>query len=1360
MNSVPLPVGTIRNAFNKLKRMVDLDLNIQQGDAARLNDRAQHCISLLALVNQHANLFDHEERATITSSLDNMISHLEDAAHRSADPPDAPFFPTTSITRTGKPGRPRIDIDPNLLSVAYELRGPAHLADVFGVHPRTVRRRILEQGLAEPGEPVYIDYEQPDGTIARVYRSSTGASSSITDDELDTTVLYILEAFPGFGRRMIDGHLKFLGHHIPRSRIEASYTRVHGAPATGFGPRFVVAIQVSSNNTARTVLDVFIDAIETHGIPSRVRADYGTENLLVAALMESLKGLERGSYIWGRSVHNVRIERLWRDITLGFGQKWKQFFEHLEVHHNLNHNLNAHIWLLHHLFSDDLNEDANAWAEAWNSHVLSIRGERQRSPKDMFVFGMMEHGMHGVGGYTGNIDDKDLSPEELQEYGIDWTDYEDSNIQTHLDANNCTDELGHNPFLAHQPRHLSHVPVDTPECPFASDDDICGRLGCGRPWLLHDALTVSPSSITPILPVLPPLSISDPVSAWEPRAEHVNAESSGGSTNDRRVQHSRRAGLGRATAPAFGGSATLTGTSQRVSTQRAMGHRSYPPSSQATSSTQSAATIQNFRAGQQTMTVGGISKQTFLILLLPYIADSLLYTGDHLPEMPEIRLFSRSFPQLIEALTFFHLALEVTITARPDEQVWQVIHREIVQHAINRHFHFPSYELDVNKPLNWYSDSPFVLLKPGHKNTRYGKKVVEIQNNTFAMTLANLDRRIVDKSFKNHPDRSGVNILFYTSRTLMQGPIDATNLAHPCFISRVVEYLQLVKGFESPDPVPAASCTSDSSMPSTPSEPSILLPPLSNPNMATPQLLTRDSSSPEAESLRRSSRLARPRVQAQHRIAIDVDSEDDLPHLPINTILYSTAPIWQSSVTRAMNASHPEATTALSLVAATEGDAALALVQRIVAHHANTNSDTIQYPAGVEFTAFSFQDLAHGRRHLRVGSGVGSGVERAVIRAAIRLITSDTSYWRNHDGFVVWALRPDPNNVNAHRLACARAHGTLCALHMVWLAAIPHPVSPFLLLLAIHGFSALIDSAFIRKVNPQLADTLSAWPMDPSTPISISTMEQSRRILLVLSYIGISSVQELRDASTAERTSWTFMIFASSLLGARDEHVRVAPEISAFIEGFNMCLTPQLDLIKAFGKPAETKSLLLKMDARQVSDPAQLIEKIHMIDHPSDDHVGSIFMSHFARYLRGSGHPNPQDRDADFITPSTRLADAHNHVYRAQHFLQVCSGSDILPTESGWTIDMCFIHELPHRVRSQTDNEPENIIAPAEATYPVFSFHACSSEVGIFDTPRLHELLQIPLPEDDVMSTLFDLAVHSQIIDFDNGMGNTGFNQL
>jgi len=45
-----------------------------------------------------------------------------------------------------------------------------------------------------------------------------------------------------------------------------------------------------------------MDAIAIHGLPSRVRGDHGTENLRVAAYMEEMKGVARGSYIWGRHV--------------------------------------------------------------------------------------------------------------------------------------------------------------------------------------------------------------------------------------------------------------------------------------------------------------------------------------------------------------------------------------------------------------------------------------------------------------------------------------------------------------------------------------------------------------------------------------------------------------------------------------------------------------------------------------------------------------------------------------------------------------------------------------------------------------------------------------------------------------------------------------------------------------------------------------------------------------------------------------------------------------------------------------------------------------------------------------------------
>ncbi|KAJ7470039.1 hypothetical protein B0H11DRAFT_1731043 [Mycena galericulata] len=181
--------------------------------------------------------------------------------------------------------------------------------------------------------------------------------------------------------------------------------------------------------------------------------------------METERGVGRGSYIWGRSVHNTRIERLWYDVTHGFGQKWKNFFTDLEVNHGLNPTQPAHIWLLHHLFLPSINADAQEWAEAWNSHNLQIRGERTRSPQDMFTFSMFQDGPRGLERLVEPIDEVVDDP---QTYGVDWQVADDPHLMDHLLRENPQEWEEHNPFASGPETH-AHVPCEPPNSPFSRE---------------------------------------------------------------------------------------------------------------------------------------------------------------------------------------------------------------------------------------------------------------------------------------------------------------------------------------------------------------------------------------------------------------------------------------------------------------------------------------------------------------------------------------------------------------------------------------------------------------------------------------------------------------------------------------------------------------------------------------------------------------------------------------------------------------------------------------------------------------------------------------------------------------------------
>jgi len=299
-------------------------------------DRVSHLLQIIVQLTDAINENEMDNWVgTINRTRERITQHLEaiqefdfEMAENDATIPHALQVAISSVP-TG--GRPRFHIPWDVVTLYRNLQYSwTTVASFLNIHPKTLHRH----------------------RIAENYRDPT-PFSNITDIALDDLVSQFIDQFNGVvGSGFMSAILKDHGIKVQRNRVRESMRRVdqlgnlerwaalvprlkysvrgpnclwhmdgnlklkdygfvlHGC-IDGYSRR-IIYLEVNTNNCASTVLNAFLTGIRRlNMVPERIRADKGRENVDVATWMLVNRGVDRGSFITGRSVHNQRIERLW-----------------------------------------------------------------------------------------------------------------------------------------------------------------------------------------------------------------------------------------------------------------------------------------------------------------------------------------------------------------------------------------------------------------------------------------------------------------------------------------------------------------------------------------------------------------------------------------------------------------------------------------------------------------------------------------------------------------------------------------------------------------------------------------------------------------------------------------------------------------------------------------------------------------------------------------------------------------------------------------------------------------------------------------------------------------------------------------
>ncbi|XP_039463356.1 uncharacterized protein LOC120436418 isoform X1 [Oreochromis aureus] len=176
--------------------------------------------------------------------------------------------------------------------------------------------------------------------------------------------------------------------HVDTNHKLIRYGIVIFAGIDGYS-RKMMYLGAGNNNKASTALGFFMSSVEQFGFPLRVRGDQGVENVGIAHCMFTVRGCGRAIYISGKSVHNQRVERLWRDVWMAVTSVYYELLHNLEEDCLLDPSNSLHLFCAQYIFVERLQKDLDTFKNGWDNHAL--RTEQSLTPNQLWTIGLLQN---------------------------------------------------------------------------------------------------------------------------------------------------------------------------------------------------------------------------------------------------------------------------------------------------------------------------------------------------------------------------------------------------------------------------------------------------------------------------------------------------------------------------------------------------------------------------------------------------------------------------------------------------------------------------------------------------------------------------------------------------------------------------------------------------------------------------------------------------------------------------------------------------------------------------------------------------------------------------------------------------------